>query len=79
MRIAEVASGPAKITGQRWWGKRGRGLMWVLVVLAVNAHLAFSIPGYSSEQTCSAKGKEIIAIMPHKKGGSWVYHCVKPE
>jgi putative MFS transporter len=27
----------------------------------------------------SAKGKEIIAIMPHKKGGNWVYHCVKPE
>jgi hypothetical protein len=53
--------------------------MWVLVVLAVNAHMAISIPGYSSEQTCSAKGKEIIAIMRHKKGGNWVYHCVKPE
>jgi hypothetical protein len=53
--------------------------MWVLVVLAVNANMAFSIPGYSSEQTCSAKGKEIIAIMPNKKGGNWVYHCVKPE
>ena len=43
--------------------------MWVLVVLAVNAHMAFSIPGYSSEQTCSAKGKDIIAIMPQTKGG----------
>ena len=53
--------------------------MWVLVVLAVNAHMAFSIPGYSSEQTCSAKGKEIIAVMPKKKGGNWVYHCIKPE
>ena len=53
--------------------------MWVLVVLAVNAQIAFSIPGYSSEQTCSAKGKEIIAIMSDKKGGNWVYHCVKPE
>ena len=53
--------------------------MWVLVVLAVNAHMAFSIPGYSSEQACSAKGKEIIAVMRQKKGGNWVYHCVKPE
>jgi hypothetical protein len=53
--------------------------MWVLVILAVNANMAFSIPGYSSEQTCSAKGKEIIAIIPRKKGGNWVYHCVKPE
>jgi hypothetical protein len=49
--------------------------MWVLVVLAVNAHMAFSIPGYSSEQTCSAKGKEIIASMRNKKGSmpvSWI-------
>ena len=41
------------------------GLMWVLVVLAINAHTAFSIPGTSSEQTCSAKGKEIIAMLRH--------------
>jgi hypothetical protein len=53
--------------------------MWVLVVLAVNAHMAFSIPGYSTEQKCSAKGKEIIALMPLKKGGNWVYRCIKPE
>ena len=53
--------------------------MWVLVVLAVNAHMAFSVPGYSSEQTCSIKGKEIIKIMPLEKGGRWVYRCVKPE
>ena len=53
--------------------------MWVLVVLAVNTQMAFSVPGYSSEQTCSAKGKEIIAIMRREKGGNWVYHCVKPE
>ena len=54
--------------------------MWVLVVFAVNAQSAFSIPGYSSEQTCSAKGKEIIALMAEKKkGGRWVYRCVKPE
>jgi hypothetical protein len=44
--------------------------MWVLVVLALNAHTAFSIPGYSSEQTCFAKGKEIIAMMSCKKGGN---------
>ena len=53
--------------------------MWVLVVFAVNAQSAFSIPGYSSEQTCSAKGKEIIEITRRKKGGNWVYRCVKPE
>jgi hypothetical protein len=53
--------------------------MWVLLVIAVNAQMAFPIPGYSSEQTCSAKGKQIIAIMRHEKGGTWVYHCVKPE
>jgi hypothetical protein len=49
--------------------------MWVLVVLAVNAHMAFSSPGYSTEQTCSAKGKEIIALTLQKKGGgNRVYH-----
>jgi len=53
--------------------------MWVLVVLALNSQIVFSIPGYSSEQTCSTKGKEIIALMAEKKGGRWVYHCVKPE
>ena len=53
--------------------------MWVLVVLAVNGHMAFSIPNYSSEQTCSTKGKEIVAKIRPKRGGDWVYHCVKPE
>ena len=53
--------------------------MWVLLVLSVHTHMAFSIPGYTSEQTCSVKGKEIIAVMPEKKGGNWVYRCVKPE
>ena len=53
--------------------------MRVLVVFVVNAQSAFSIPGYSSEQTCSAKGKEIIAVVLREKGGNWVYHCVKPE
>jgi hypothetical protein len=43
------------------------GFMWVLVVLATKAHTAFSIPGYSSEQTCSAKGK---AMLRHEKGGN---------
>jgi hypothetical protein len=53
--------------------------MWVLVVLALNAQIAFSIPGYSGEQTCSAKGKEIITMVVHEKGGNWVYHCFKPD
>ena len=53
--------------------------MWVLVVLTVSACMAFSIPGYSSEQTCSAHGKEIVAMITKKNGGKWVYHCVKPE
>jgi hypothetical protein len=44
------------------------GLMWVVV--AINAHTAFFIPGHSSEQTCSAKGKEIIAMLRHEKGGN---------
>jgi hypothetical protein len=44
--------------------------MWVLVVLVINEHTAFAIPGYSSEQTCSAKGKEIIAMLRHEKGGN---------
>ena len=53
--------------------------MWVLVVFAVNAQSAFSIPGYSSEQTCSAKGKEIVELARSEKGGNWIYRCVKPE
>jgi hypothetical protein len=53
--------------------------MWVLVVIALHTQIAFSIPGYSSEQTCSAKGKETIELMREKKGGNWIYHCVKPE
>lgn len=53
--------------------------MWVLLVFALNAQSAFSVPGYSSEQTCSAKGKETIEFMRDKKGGNWIYHCVKPE
>ena len=53
--------------------------MWVLVVLAVNTQIVFSIPGYSSEQTCSAKGKEIVELARTEKGGRWVFRCVKPE
>ena len=53
--------------------------MWVLVVFTISAHTAFSIPGYSSEQTCFAKGKEVIEMMTRKKGGGWIYYCVKPE
>jgi hypothetical protein len=53
--------------------------MWVLVVFALNAQSAFSIPRYSSEQTCSAKGKEIVSLARNVKSGSWVYRCVKPE
>ena len=53
--------------------------MWVLVVFAINAQSAFSVPGYSSEQTCSAKGQEIVALARKEKGGSWIYRCVKPE
>ena len=42
--------------------------MWVLVVFALNAQSAFSIPGYSSEQTCSAKGKEIVELARTREG-----------
>ena len=55
-------------------------VMWVLVVVALNSHMAFSIPGFSAEQTCSSQGKEIVAALPRKKAGStWVYRCVKPN
>ncbi len=53
--------------------------MWVLVVIALHTQIAFSIPGYSSEQTCSAKGKEIVELARSEKGGNWIYRCVKPE
>ena len=36
--------------------------MWVLLVFAVNTQIAFSVPGYSSEQTCSAKGAEVVRL-----------------
>jgi hypothetical protein len=66
-----MVSGPIK--------RSGGSLMWVLVVFAINAQSAFSVPGYSSEQTCSAKGQEIVALARKEKGGSWIYRCVKPE
>jgi hypothetical protein len=44
--------------------------MWVLLVFAVNAQSAFSIPGYSSEPTCSAKGKKIVELARSEKGGN---------
>jgi Zn/Cd-binding protein ZinT len=53
--------------------------MWVLVVFALNAQSAFSVPGYSSEQTCTAKGQEVVTMARGKKGGTWVFRCVKPE
>jgi hypothetical protein len=56
---------------------RGERIMWVLVVFAVNAQSAFSIPGYSSEQTCSAKGKEIVELARSERGGNWVYRCLR--
>jgi hypothetical protein len=60
-------------------GQKVRRLMWVLVVFALNAQSAFSIPRYSSEQTCSAKGKEIVSLARNVKSGSWLYRCAKPE
>lgn len=53
--------------------------MWVLVVVALTSHVAFSVPGYSSEQTCSAKAKEVVADLSKKRGGKWNFFCVKPE
>jgi hypothetical protein len=54
--------------------------MWVLVVLALNSHMAFSVPGFSTERTCSYQGEEIIAFLRDVKGGSdWAYRCVKPN
>jgi hypothetical protein len=46
---------------------------------ALNAQSAFSVPGYSSEQTCTAKGQEVVDLARGKKGGTWVFRCVKPE
>jgi len=53
--------------------------MWVLVIFALNAQSAFSVPGYSSEQTCSAKGKGIVEVVRRERGGNWTYRCIKPE
>ena len=74
-----MASGPENIAGAMLLGQKGETTMWVLVVIALHTQMAFSIPGYSSEQTCSAKGKETIEFMRDKKGGNWIYHCVRPE
>jgi hypothetical protein len=53
--------------------------MWVLLVFAIHTQVAFSVPGYSSEQTCTAKGKEVVKVAVAEKGGIWDFRCVKPE
>ena len=54
--------------------------MWVLVVVALNTHVAFSVPNFSTEQTCSAEGKRLIAILSREKVGTrFVYHCINPR
>jgi hypothetical protein len=52
--------------------------MWVLVLIALNLHLIVTIPGYSSEQTCFAGGKEVSATLEQAKRHSrWHPHCFK--
>jgi uncharacterized protein YegP (UPF0339 family) len=60
-------------------GRGGDG-MWVLVIIALNGPMIFTIPGYSSEQTCSAHANEAIAKLPRLKSGiRWTYRCIKPD
>jgi hypothetical protein len=52
--------------------------MWVLLVIALNTHMAFSVPGFSTEQTCSAEGKHVIASLIQQKSATrWTYWCIK--
>ena len=52
--------------------------MWVLVVIALNAQLIFTVPGYSTEQTCSAGAAETIAALTRVKHHiSWTHYCIK--
>jgi hypothetical protein len=54
--------------------------VWVLVIIALNGPMIFTIPGYSSEQTCSAHAKDAIAKLPHLKSGiRWTYRCIRPD
>ena len=52
--------------------------MWTLVLIAMNANMIFTIPGYSSEQTCTAGAKEAIAAVRHVKSHHrWEFRCIK--
>ena len=54
--------------------------MWVLVVISLNSHMAFSVPGFSTEQICYAEGKEFAATLPKLKIATrWTYRCIKPS
>jgi len=45
--------------------------MWILIVVFVQAGSAFTVPGYSSQESCSAAGKQILlGLMQAPQPGS---------
>jgi hypothetical protein len=52
--------------------------MWALVVIGLSMNTVVTIPGYSSEQTCTAGAKEVIAAITREKPYTrWRPHCLK--
>jgi hypothetical protein len=52
--------------------------MWVLVIIALNANMIFTVPGYSTEETCSVGGQKLIATLAHAKHSvHWTHRCVE--
>jgi hypothetical protein len=51
--------------------------MWVLIVISLITQTVITVPGFSTEQTCSAGAEETIAALTHVKHGRWTYHCIK--
>lgn len=54
--------------------------MWVLIVLSLTVGgPVITIPGWSSDGSCSAGGREMIQQFKEATGSNWAYRCVKPS
>ena len=54
--------------------------MWVLAVLNLTAGSMTSIGGFSSVDSCAARGSELIAsFVKQAHGSNWYWNCFKPD
>jgi hypothetical protein len=53
--------------------------MWILILINTVVGSAVSIPGYSSQATCTAAAAQEISEFGSASGNTWASTCVHPN